>query len=83
MGSLFPPEEDIVFVGMSPASVAELKQNVWVKLDGKTVIRAQSEFWDSPPAQVTVGRNDIKGTTSNPRFSGEVTACTRIWPDLH
>ena len=83
MGSLFPPEEDVVFMGMSAAAVAELKGNVWVSLDGRTVLQAPSEFWDSPPAQVTVGRNDIKGTTSNPRFNGEVLECKRVWPDLH
>ncbi len=82
MGSLFPPEDDIIFVGMSPKAVAELKGNMWVKLDGKTVLQAPSEFWDSPPTQVAVGRNDIKGTTSNTRFKGEILSCKRIWPDL-
>ena len=82
MGSLFPPEEDIIFVGMSAKSVAELKGRMWVKLDGKTVLEAASEFWDSPPTQVAIGRNEIKGTTSNPRFSGEILSCKRIWPDL-
>ncbi len=82
MGSLFPPEEDIIFVGMSAKSVAQLKGRMWVKLDGRTVIDASSEFWDSPPTQVAIGRNEIKGTTSNPRFTGEILSCKRIWPDL-
>jgi hypothetical protein len=80
MGSLFPPSDDIVFVGMDSALVDELKENVRVTLDGKTVIQAPSEFWDSPPTQVAIGRNDIKGTTSNTRFSGEIISWKRVWP---
>jgi hypothetical protein len=82
MGSLFPPEEDIVYVGMGTKEVAELKGNIWVKLDGRTVLEAKSDFWDSPPTQVTVGRNEIKGTTSRERFTGQILECRRIWPNL-
>jgi hypothetical protein len=82
MGSLFPPQEDIIFVGMSPEAVADIKGQVWVRLDGRTVIQAPSEFWDSPPTQVTIGRNDIKGTSSSPLFSGDILESKRTWPDL-
>jgi hypothetical protein len=81
MGSLYPPGEDFVFFGMSPKWVASLKETVWVKVDGNPVIQAPSEFWDASPGQVTIGRNDIKGTTSNPRFTGEIIECKRVWPE--
>lgn len=81
MGSLFPPSEDIIFVGMSTKEVSALKENVRVTLDGKTVIAAPSEFWDSPPTQLAIGKNDIKGTSENTRFSGEIIECKRIWPE--
>jgi len=82
MGSLFPPEEDVVFVGMSAKAVSRLKGNVWVKLDGETIIESPSAFWDSPPTQVAIGKNDVKGTTSSTRFTGDILECKRIWPDL-
>lgn len=82
MGSFFPPAEDFVFFGVNPKTIADLKSNIWVKLDGTTVLEAPSEFWDSPPSQITIGRNDIKGTTSNARFNGEILESKRIWPDL-
>jgi hypothetical protein len=83
MGSLFPPQEDLVFEGVDPALVASLKGEIRVTLDGKTVIKAASEFWDCPPGQVAIGRNDVKGTSENTVFNGEILSCKRVWPDLH
>jgi hypothetical protein len=82
MGSLFPPEEDVVFAGMSAGAVSRLKGNVRVTLDGETIIDSPSAFWDSPPTQVAIGKNDVKGTTSSTRFTGDIIECKRIWPDL-
>lgn len=81
MGSLFPPAEDVVFVGMSSDVVASLKGRVIVKLDGKTVIDAAGNCYDSSPEQVTVGRNDINGTSAGPLFSGKILSVERDWID--
>jgi hypothetical protein len=80
MGSLFPPEGDIVYAELPPSKVEALKSTVVVKLDGKTIIDSPSTFYDTPPESVTVGQNLIKGTTSNVRFTGRIISQARTWP---
>jgi hypothetical protein len=82
LGSLFPPADDPVFAGMPAPQVAAIKNTVLVKLDGRAVIDAPADCYESNPLQVTVGRNTIKGTTSNPRFTGEILASERVWPEI-
>jgi hypothetical protein len=79
LGSLYPPAEDVIFYGTAPETVAALKRHVLVRLDGQTVLETAADTYESPPRQVTVGRNTIKGTSSGPEFSGEIVAVERQW----
>lgn len=81
MGSLFPPAEDFLFAGVASETIANMKGNLWVKLDGRTVIETPAEFYESSPRDVTIGKNAIKGTSSEPEFSGEILQVARLWPD--
>jgi hypothetical protein len=80
IGSLFPSEEDIVFAGWAPAKVTALKQRVLIKLDGQTIIDAQGECYESNSGDVTVGRNEISGTSAGPIFTGKILSIQRVWP---
>lgn len=79
LGSLFPPAEDVVFYGTPPETVDRLKRQVLVRLDGRTVLSTESAAYESPPRQVTPGRNTIRGTSAGPEFSGEILSVERRW----
>jgi hypothetical protein len=82
MGSLSPLPEDAVFVGVPSAMISQLKTRVTVTFDGTKVIDAPTESYASSPQEVTVGHNLIKGTTSNPLFTGKILSSSYIWPEL-
>jgi len=79
MGSLYPPADDFVFAGMPATQIDAIKDTVRVVLDGRTVIDTAAGCYESSPLQVTVGRNTINGTTSNPRFTGDILGSERVW----
>lgn len=76
MGSLYPPVEHPYFQDRSPDEVTRLKRTLLVKLDGKEVISAQVDFYDSSPGDVTVGRNPVSSAFGR-RFTGKVLSVTR------
>jgi len=80
MGSLFPPSEDILFVGFPDSAVSDIKSTLHVVLDGVTVLDAKVDFCDSTPEQLLVGQNSINGSTSNPLFLGTIVGQDRVWP---
>jgi hypothetical protein len=80
LGSLFPPEDDVAFLGVPKATVTGLKHTLAVQLDGKTVLKAAAEFYESQPFEVTVGLNTINGSTSDPAFTGKILSVERVWP---
>lgn len=82
MGSLFPSADDIVFLDTPPAVVAEVKNRVVVKLDGRTIIDTDGVCYESSPSQVTIGRNEINGTSCGSKFTGEILSIERVWPDI-
>lgn len=83
MGSLYPPREDLVFVDQPDAFVRQLKDRVVVRLDGETIIDAEAASYESDPRSLKVGRNDIRATSCNPLFMGEILEVRREWPDAY
>lgn len=79
IGSLFPPAEDVVFVGRSAAQIAAVKDRVIVKLNGQTVIDDEGTCYDSSPSQVMIGKNTIHGTSAGLVFMGKILATERVW----
>lgn len=82
LGSLYPPADDVVFTGRSDAQVTQLKRRVVVRLDGVTLIDAASDFYESDPAQLRIGRNEIRATSCGPLFTGEIRLHERLWPEF-
>lgn len=80
VGSLFPPEEAVVFDGLKPETVSDLKHRVQISLDGQPVLDLTANGYEASESTVTIGRNDIKGTSSGPLFTGEVLSAERVWP---
>lgn len=79
IGSLFPPDGDILYANMEQDQVAELKERVLVAIDGSTVLDGESNCYDSPPGYVTIGRNEIGGSTAGPAFTGEILSVNRVF----
>jgi hypothetical protein len=77
IGSLFPADGDILFGNLEETAVEALKERVLVKLDGATVIDAVSNCYESPPDLVTIGRNEIGGSTTGPAFTGKILMQSR------
>jgi len=80
IGSLFPPSDDVVFVGRSAEEIAALKKRVMVRLNGETVLEAEGACYESTPDQVTIGRNNIRATSCGQEFHGVILSVERIWP---
>lgn len=76
MGSLYPPVESPYFDGMSKAEVNRLKHTLLVKLDGRTLLSGQYDFYESSPGDVTVGRNTVSDAFGR-KFTGVVSSVTR------
>jgi len=80
-GALYPSEDDLMFDGFSKRYVEDLKGRVSVSLDGVSIVDSEAESYATTVEEVTVGKNKIKGTTSNPLFTGEILEMSRIWPE--
>lgn len=80
LGSLYPPKEAVVFAEENPALVASLKRRVVIRLNGQTLIDAESDFYESSPNQIRLGRNEINATSCGPEFFGTITEAERFWP---
>lgn len=78
MGSLYPPEVDVWFVGQAPAIAQMAKGEVRVFLDDRPVFFARSPAYESPPRFVTPGENHIGGSSAGPTFSGTIRDVQRL-----
>jgi hypothetical protein len=79
MGSLYPPDGDILFGDLDKEHIDAFKGKVTVLVDGAIALDGSSTCYDSPPAYVTVGRNDIGGSTTGPVFTGEIAVVGRTF----
>jgi hypothetical protein len=82
MGSLFPPVTDPQFSGLSPFEIDQLKSTARVKIDGREVFRARSQFHDADPDTVDLGSNYIGMSTFGGLFTGEILEYDRVAPQL-
>jgi hypothetical protein len=81
MGSLFPgADDDRAWRGLDPNLRRSLAGQVDVRLDGKAVLSLQDATYPSAAGEVTVARNAIGGSTSDPEFSGTVIYAERTGP---
>jgi len=82
LGSLYPPATDFAFALTPPAAVQALKNRVTVRWNGVTVYDVTADAYESSPAEVKIGRNDVLGTSCGLVFSGEIISVERVWPEL-
>jgi hypothetical protein len=80
MGSLLPAADAGTYAGKAPETVQALKQQLRVRLDGKIVMEASSDFYESTPQQIAVGKNAINASTCNLQFTGQIAHQAQEWP---
>jgi len=76
MGSFFPPVEHPYYDGMDQAEISRRKRTLSVKLNGRQVLAATCDFYDSSPGDVSVGRNPVSDAFGR-RFTGKIIALER------
>jgi hypothetical protein len=80
-GPLYPGvPADAATKVLGDADRERLHSQVRVALDGKTVISSSNAAYPSLPAQVTVGTNEIGGSSADPKFSGIIHFSGRMNP---
>jgi len=77
IGSLFPPEGDILY--QETAAAEAVRRQIRVAVDGQIVLDGDSECFESPQQNVRVGENLIGGSTCGPKFTGEISNPRRRW----
>jgi hypothetical protein len=81
MGSLYPKfGDDKAWRGLDPGLRRRLRSRVEVVIDGRSVLSTEAATHPATPAEVTVARNAIGGSTSDPLFSGTVVFVERAGP---
>ena len=71
LGGFYPPRDHPAFAGWGDAETALLRRRVLVECDGRTVLRAESPFYDSDPLDLRLGEARYNDWLA-PRFNGEI-----------
>jgi hypothetical protein len=79
MGSLYPPEESVAMLDRPVEEIRALKDRVVLTLDGQVVLDLPADTYEAVASSVFIGSNPIKGTSSGPRFTGEIISIARVW----
>jgi hypothetical protein len=82
-GALYPDESS----GMPPQEIkaldrGQLRSHVTVMLDGKSVIYSNTTTYPALPSSVTIGTNNIGGSSAEPVFSGNIYFSGRMSPNM-
>lgn len=80
MGSLTPSDADPALRGVAQADIDALKSRVVLVIDGRIALAVEAESYETLPASVTVGENQIGGSTTGPHFTGQILGTH--WPPL-
>lgn len=72
-GALYPPNAPL-----SAGDRARLGDRLRIEFNGTTVIERDIATYDSSPAEVTVGRNLIGGSSCEPLFAGKILTVERL-----
>jgi hypothetical protein len=77
-GALLPPEDNAALAALPRDRRRALKERLRVVLDGRVVLDAVQDTYDSSPHDVVVGRNPIGASSCGYAFSGEILAVERL-----
>ena len=81
MGALDPAgDDDPAWGTVPPPERARLRQQRWIRLDGRIVLTADLPCHPTTAAQIELGRNPIGGSTCAAEFSGVIYSVA--WPGL-
>jgi hypothetical protein len=81
MGPLYPSlDDDQAWRALDRGLRPRLRSRVEVMLDGKTVLSSKAATYPTLPTEITVARNAIGGSTSDPAFSGTLVFVERTGP---
>ncbi|HTT55787.1 MAG TPA: hypothetical protein VMF63_01655, partial [Opitutaceae bacterium] len=76
--ALFPPLNDPAWKTVPREMLDRLRDSIRVDLDGQTVIDAPYRAYPCAQPEIVVGNNHIGGSTTGPRFTGEILSVARL-----
>jgi hypothetical protein len=76
-GALYPAGHPKL-AGIDPKRLEQLRNRITVDFDGKRVLDQPLFSFDSKRSDVTVGENRIQGSSTEPRFGGEILELERL-----
>jgi hypothetical protein len=77
-GGMFYPPDDPFVRSLSPFQQSELRRELRVELNGRTVLVETHPPYASAPKQVTIGATTIGGSLVEPRFRGDLLEVRRL-----
>jgi hypothetical protein len=77
-GGLYPPLDDPLWAAVSPSQRTDYKTKLRVRLDGVVVLEGGSNANDASPISITPGINSIGGSSTGPRFLGQLLSVERL-----
>jgi hypothetical protein len=82
-GALYPDESsESSLQEIKALDRARLRSHVTVMLDGKPVISSDTTTYPASPSSVTIGTNNIGGSSADPVFSGNIYFSGRMSPNM-
>ena len=76
-GMLYPLGDPLVHA-LSPFLQSELRRELKVELNGRTVLVERHPTYESLPREITIGSSGIGGSMVEPRFRGEILEVRRL-----
>jgi hypothetical protein len=77
-GGLYPPLDDPLWAQVPESRRSGYKAKLRIKLDGVIVLEHESYAFDASPTSITAGINLIGGSSTGPRFLGQLISAERL-----
>ena len=74
IGAMIPPKTDQIY--FNNGDLDTLRENVVISVNGQVVLSTKMISHPTLPESITVGRNNIGGSSTTDFFSGEITSIT-------
>jgi hypothetical protein len=77
-GAMLYPPGDPAMRALAPFARAQLRRDLRVELNGRTIMVERRPTFDSPPSSITIGASLIGGSSVQPRFAGWILQVERL-----
>ena len=74
IGAMIPPKTDQIY--FNNGDLGTLRENVVISVNGRVVLSTKMISHPALPSSITVGKNNIGGSSTTDFFSGEITSIT-------